>query len=144
MEEHDLTLDDARELVEVEADKYVAKVGALTIQGANNITSTIASASSIQPHIDFDDIFDRNCMQRLAIDYKISEHEFIKMKETNPAFADEVKEKIARELAGEVAKRTTYTKRVDKDLDTHHFIGRAWVFSDSELKDFIRNILNVR
>lgn len=139
--------DHIEEYEEIVETKIMATntVPSVTTVSTNGLISAnvITGSTVVQPRIDFDEIFDQNCMQRLAIDYKVSEQEFIKMKETNPAFADEIKEVIARNLASEVAKRTTYTKRVDKDLDTHHFIGRAWVFSDAELKDFIRNILNV-
>lgn len=127
-----------------EMSEYADLIEAMVpIAIAPTTVDTVSISTAGKVDINFDAIFEQNCMQRLAIDHKISEHEFIKMKETNPAFADEIKEKIARDLSSEVAKRTTYTKRTDKDLDVHHFIGRAWVFSDSELKDFIRNILNV-
>jgi len=121
------------------------------IQNPTSLSSTVISTNNtitgtISTHadIDFDAIFEQNCMQRLTVDHKVSEQEFITMKETNPAFADEIKESIARELSSEIFKRTTYTKRKDKDLDVHHFIGRVWVFTDSELKDFIREMKNVR
>ena len=121
------------------------------IQNPTSVSSMVISGNAVtngtittQTVIDFDSIFEQNCMQRLTVDHKVSEQEFITMKETNPAFADEIKESIARELSSEIFKRTTYTKRKDKDLDVHHFIGRVWVFTDSELKDFIREMKNVR
>ena len=130
------------DLIEATVPTTIAATVPTTIAATSVDTVSISTAGKVD--INFDAIFEQNCMQRLTVDHKVSEQEFITMKETNPAFADEIKESIARELSSEIFKRTTYTKRKDKDLDVHHFIGRVWVFTDSELKDFIREMKNVR
>ena len=90
-----------------------------------------------------DEFLDEHIMSRVTVDHKVQEQELMKLRETAPDYANEIKEIIAKKLARDVSKKITYTKKHDKDADVHHFIGRVWVFTEQELKDFIKEAKNV-
>lgn len=89
-----------------------------------------------------DDILDRYSFNRFTIDHKVQEQELIKLKETVPTYADEIKENLAKNMARDIMKKMTFTKRKDVDADVHHFLGRVWVFTEDELKQLIEDVQN--
>ena len=89
-----------------------------------------------------DKVLNLYMLNQLVFDHKVSEHEFIKLKEIKPDFADNIKENIARNLSREVVKKATFTKKKLADDDTHHFIGRMWCFTTEELKQLIVDARN--
>lgn len=119
----------------------IAPVPSTTVTA--NTIMTGASSVTIGKSFDMEDFLDEHIMNKITVNHKVSEHELLKLREVSPTYADEIKEEIAKNAAREVAKRMNYTKRTDKDADVHHFIGRVWVFTESELKEFIEAARNV-
>lgn len=97
---------------------------------------------SIAMGIITDEILDRYSFNRLTIDHKVQEQELMKLKETVPTYADEIKENLAKNMARDIMKKMTFTKRKDVDADVHHFLGRVWVFTEDELKQLIEEVKN--
>ena len=125
--------------------KIVTANGLSTI-GAG-ITSVINSGVGnvqIRPAgIDLDAFLDRHSFNKFTVDHKVAEHEFLKLKETVPTYADEIKENLSKNLARDIIKKATFTKKKDVDADVHHFLGRVWVFTEDELKNLINEARNV-
>jgi hypothetical protein len=131
--------------------KMVTPTGMVLIpgQGASGLTYTgngsagatithgLGQTVIAQQGYDIDDFLDAHIMNRVTVDYKVSEHELLKLKEVAPDYANEIKENIAKDIARDISKKITYTKKHDKDSDVHHFIGRVWSFTEDELKNFI-------
>jgi len=124
-------------------------LGGHTISIANTaITNTAmsgisAASTSVVKNSIVDNILDKYELNRVAVDHKVTEAEIMKLKEVAPDYVNEIKEKIAREMARDIIKKTTFTKRKDEDTDVNHFIGRVWVFTEAELKAMIKEIENV-
>jgi hypothetical protein len=89
-----------------------------------------------------EDLLEKWIMNRITVDHKVAEHELMKLKEHAPDYANEIKENLAKNATRDIMKKLTFTKKHDKDADVHHFIGRAWVFTEEELKTFIGEIKN--
>ena len=89
-----------------------------------------------------DDLLDKYEFNKLTVDHKVSAHELLKLKDTVPTYADEIKENLAKNASRELVKKMTFTKKHDVDSDVHHFIGRVWVFTEEELKKFIEEVKN--
>jgi hypothetical protein len=89
-----------------------------------------------------DDLLDKYEFNKLTIDHKVSAHELLKLKDTVPTYADEIKENLAKNASRELVKKMTFTKKHDIDSDVHHFIGRVWVFTEDELKKLIEEVKN--
>ncbi len=102
----------------------------------SSLTATVSS-NTISNNIVKEDLLDQYAMNRFAIDHKVTAQELLKLQEVAPDYAKEIKEKIAKNLAREIATKVSYTKKHDKDSDVHHFIGRVWVFSEDELKSIL-------
>lgn len=112
----------------------VATIGA--VGSSANTVSTITMSRSP------DAVLDKWEMNTFIIDHKVSEQEILKLKEVAPDYANEIKENIAKNLARDIAKKVTYTKKKPVDSDTHHFIGRVWCFTTEELKQLIEDARN--
>ena len=116
-------------------------ISPLTIgAGSYTISTTGAGSGGISLGISEEDILDTWEMNRVTVDHKVQEHEFLKLKETVPTYADEIKENLTKTVARDIMKKITFTKKHDKDADVHHFIGRVWVFTEDELKSLIRDV----
>ena len=89
-----------------------------------------------------DDLLDKYEFNKLTVDHKVSAHELLKLKDTVPTYADEIKENLAKNASRELVKKMTFTKKHDVDSDVHHFIGRVWVFTEDELKKLIEEVKN--
>jgi hypothetical protein len=87
-----------------------------------------------------DDLLDKYEFNKLTVDHKVSAHELLKLKDTVPTYADEIKENLAKNASRELVKKMTFTKKHDVDSDVHHFIGRVWVFTEEELKKLIEEV----
>lgn len=111
---------------------------------ANTITITDNTHiyGSIAMGLITDEILDRYSFNKITVDHKVQEQELLKLKETVPTYADEIKENLARNMSRDIMKKMTFTKRHDKDADVHHFLGRVWVFTEDELKNLIQEIKN--
>lgn len=124
----------------------------ITISSTDNMitssitTPTILTANttygSIAMGIITDEVLDRYSFNRFTIDHKVQEQELMKLKETVPTYADEIKENLAKNMARDIMKKMTFTKRKDVDADVHHFLGRVWVFTEDELKQLIEDVKN--
>ena len=116
--------------------------------GINDMTTgsiTISSGGTygtIAMGVITDDLLDKYEFNKLTVDHKVSAHELLKLKDTVPTYADEIKENLAKNASRELVKKMTFTKKHDVNLDVHHFIGRVWVFTEEELKKFIEEVKN--
>jgi hypothetical protein len=106
------------------------------------ISSSGISYGAISMNLITEDILDRYSFNKFTIDHKVQEHELMKLKETVPTYADEIKENLAKNMSRDIMKKMTFTKRHDKDADVHHFLGRVWVFTEEELKNLIEEVKN--
>ena len=84
-----------------------------------------------------EDLMERHELNLLTVEHKVTEFELMKLKDTVPTYADEIKENLSRNLAREIIKKASFTKKRDIDTDVHHFIGRVWVFTEDELKKIL-------
>ena len=114
-------------------------ISPLTIGAAGTYTIG-ASGSTITLGTNEEDILDTWEMNRVTVDHKVTAHELIKLKDTVPTYADEIKENLTKNMTRDIIKKMTFTKRHDIDSDVHHFIGRVWVFTEDELKSLIRDV----
>jgi len=122
-------------------------MGIITTTGISAVTMTAAgnyiiggSGSTITLGTTEEDILDTWEMNRVTVDHKVTAHELIKLKDTVPTYADEIKENLTKNMTRDIIKKMTFTKRHDIDSDVHHFIGRVWVFTEDELKSLIRDV----
>lgn len=103
-------------------------------------TITVSNTSSvlgINIPFDMENFLDEHSFNKFTVDHKVQEHELMKLKETVPTYIDEIKENLSKNLARDIIKKTTFTKKKDIDADVHHFLGRVWVFTEDELKSLI-------
>ena len=114
-------------------------ISPLTIGAAGTYTIG-GSGSTITLGTTEEDILDTWEMNRVTVDHKVTAHELIKLKDTVPTYADEIKENLTKNMSRDIIKKMTFTKRHDIDSDVHHFIGRVWVFTEDELKSLIRDV----
>ena len=121
--------------------------GIITSSGTITPISINASASTINMtnynSFDIEDFLDEHIMNRVTCDHKVAGHELLKLKEVAPDYANEIKENLAKNVTRDIMKKVTFTKKLDKDADVHHFIGRVWVFTEDELKNLINEARNV-
>jgi hypothetical protein len=108
--------------------------------GSITISNTSGSYGTIAMGVITDDLLDKYEFNKLTVDHKVSAHELLKLKDTVPTYADEIKENLAKNASRELVKKMTFTKKHDVDSDVHHFIGRVWVFTEEELKKLIEEV----
>jgi hypothetical protein len=108
-------------------------VGTLTI---SNTTTTGAIGRMTTPT---EDLLERYELCQLIVNHKVSEHEMMKIKETQPDYADIIKENLSKMAARDIIKKMSFTKKKDIDSDTHHFMGKVWVFTKEELLQLIED-----
>jgi len=102
----------------------------ITMSSTNsNILTANTTYGTIAMGLITGEILDRYSFNKITIDHKVQEQELLKLKETVPTYADEIKENLARNMSRDIMKKMTFTKRHDKDADVHHFLGRVWVFT---------------
>ncbi len=109
--------------------------------GSITVSNTATSYGTIS--IATEDLLDKYDFNKLTVEHKVSAHELLKLKDTVPTYADEIKENLAKNASRELVKKMTFTKKHDMNTDVHHFIGRVWVFTEDELKNFIKEVKNV-
>jgi hypothetical protein len=117
-----------------------AVTGSITI---NNGGTAVSSSSLSFGGFDMEDFLDTHSFNKITVEHKVAEFELAKLKETVPTYADEIKENLSKNLARDIIKKTTFTKKHNVDSDTHHFLGRVWVFTEDELKNLIQEARNV-
>ena len=114
--------------------------------GSITISATSGSSSygtiSLSPTA-LEDLMERHELNLLTVEHKVTEFELMKLKDTVPTYADEIKENLSRNLSREIIKKATFTKKRDVDADVHHFIGRVWVFTEDELKKLLEEAKRV-
>jgi hypothetical protein len=115
--------------------------GSLTVSTTSG-TSAVSSSSLSFGGFDMEDFLDTHSFNKITVEHKVAEFELAKLKETVPTYADEIKENLSKNLARDIIKKTTFTKKHNVDSDTHHFLGRVWVFTEDELKDLINEARN--
>lgn len=117
--------------------------GVVTSSGTISTIGAATTASTLTINADVSEaVLGKWEMNTFAIDHKVSEQEILKLKEVAPDYANEIKENIAKNLARDISKKVTYTKKKEPDSDTHHFIGRVWCFTTDELKQLIKDARN--
>jgi len=116
-------------------------MGSLTISTTSG-TSAVSSSSLSFGGFDMEDFLDTHSFNKITVEHKVAEFELAKLRETVPTYADEIKENLSKNLARDIIKKATFTKKHNVDSDTHHFLGRVWVFTEGELKDLINEARN--
>jgi len=110
----------------------------ITSYPAGTITTSATSYGTISlSPTAVEDLMERHELNLLTVEHKVTEFELMKLKDTVPTYADEIKENLSRNLAREIIKKASFTKKRDVDADVHHFIGRVWVFTEDELKKIL-------
>ena len=113
------------------------------IGGTVTIASSAVSSSTLSfGGFDMEDFLDTHSFNKITVEHKVAEFELAKLKETVPTYADEIKENLSNNLARDIIKKTTFTKKHNVDADTHHFLGRVWVFTEDELVNLIKEARN--
>jgi len=115
-------------------------MGSITISTSSG--GTVSSSTLSFGGFDMEDFLDCHCFNKITVEHKVAEFELLKLKETIPTYADEIKENLSKNLARDIIKKTTFTKKHNIDSDTHHFLGRVWVFTEDELKNLIQEARN--
>ena len=113
-----------------------------TISSTTGAIAGISAIPGIYSEFDMEDFLDRHCFNKITVEHKVAEFELLKLRETVPTYADEIKENLSKNLARDIIKKTTFTKKHNVDSDTHHFLGRVWVFTEDELKNLIQGVRN--
>ena len=116
----------------------------ITISNTGAVTGSVTVSSSALSFggFDMEDFLDTHSFNKITVEHKVAEFELAKLKETVPTYADEIKENLSKNLARDIIKKATFTKKHNVDSDTHHFLGRVWVFTEGELKDLINEARN--
>lgn len=119
-------------------------VGSAITYTGNGSAGTVKVSSSSLPFggFDMEDFLESHCFNKITVEHKVAEFELAKLKETVPTYADEIKENLSKNLARDIIKKTTFTKKHNPDSDAHHFLGRVWVFTEDELKNLINEARN--
>lgn len=115
--------------------------GSLTVSTTSG-TTAVSSSSLSFGGFDMEDFLDTHSFNKITVEHKVAEFELAKLRETVPTYADEIKENLSKNLARDIIKKATFTKKHNVDSDTHHFLGRVWVFTEGELKDLINEARN--
>lgn len=105
-------------------------------------TTSSGSYGTIAMGLMTDDLLNKYEFNKLTVEHRVAAHELLKLKDTVPTYADEIKENLAKNASRELVKKMTFTKKQDINLDVHHFIGRVWVFTEDELKKLIEEVKN--
>jgi biotin synthase-related radical SAM superfamily protein len=108
--------------------------GSITISN----TTTTGAIGRMTP-TPTEELLDRYELCQMIINHKVSEHEMMKIKETQPDYADIIKENLSKTAARDIIKKMSFTKKKDIDSDTHHFMGKVWVFTKEELLQLIED-----
>ena len=121
-----------------------AGMDTITISNTGAVTGSVTVSSSALGYgmFDMEDFLDTHSFNKITVEHKVAEFELAKLKETVPTYADEIKENLSKNLARDIIKKATFTKKHNVDSDTHHFLGRVWVFTEGELKDLINEARN--
>jgi len=118
----------------------IGGMGSVTISTSSG--GTVSSSTLSFGGFDMEDFLDTHSFNKITVEHKVAEFELAKLKETVPTYADEIKENLSKNLARDIIKKTTFTKKHNVDSDTHHFLGRVWVFTEDELKNLIQGVRN--
>jgi uncharacterized protein (DUF927 family) len=116
-------------------------IDSLTV-GSITTSATSYGTISLSPNA-VEDLMERHELNLLTVEHKVTEFELMKLKDTVPTYADEIKENLSRNLSREIIKKASFTKKRDVDADVHHFIGRVWVFTEDELKKLLEEAKRV-
>ena len=106
--------------------------GSITI--SNTATSAIGRMTTPT-----EDLLDRYELCQFIVNHKVAEHEMMKIKESQPDYADIIKENLSKMAARDIIKKMSFTKKKEIDSDTHHFMGKVWVFTKEELLQLIED-----
>jgi hypothetical protein len=113
-------------------------VGSITVSTTSSSYGTLTMSPTAT-----EDLLERYELNYVTVEHKVAAHELLKLKEVAPTYADEIKENLSRNVAREIIKKTSFTKKLDVNTDVHHFIGRVWVFTDEEIKKLIEEARRV-
>jgi hypothetical protein len=118
-------------------DTVTSSITMGTIGSSTSYGTITISATPVE------DLMERHELNLLTVEHKVTEFELMKLKDTVPTYADEIKENLSRNLSREIIKKASFTKKRDIDADVHHFIGRVWVFTEDELKKLLEEAKRV-
>jgi len=107
--------------------------------GSVTISNTTTTGTIGRMTTPTEDLLERYELCQLIVNHKVSEHEMMKIKEMQPDYADIIKENLSKVAARDIIKKMSFTKKKDIDSDTHHFMGKVWVFTKEELLQLIED-----
>ena len=107
--------------------------------GSITISNTATTGTIGRMATPTEELLDRYELCQLIVNHKVSEHEMMKIKETQPDYADIIKENLSKMAARDIIKKMSFTKKKDIDSDIHHFMGKVWVFTKEELLQLIED-----
>jgi uncharacterized protein (DUF927 family) len=119
----------------------IAPIDSLTVGTITTSSTSYGTITLSQTAVE--DLMERHELNLLTVEHKVTEFELMKLKDTVPTYADEIKENLSRNLSREIIKKASFTKKRDVDADVHHFIGRVWVFTEDELKKLLEEAKRV-
>jgi hypothetical protein len=105
----------------------------ITSNGTVSITTPLTVNSLIE------DILDQYELNEMLVEHRVQEQEMLKLKEQNVDFAEIIKENISKNMARQIIKKISFTKKYEVDSDVHSYRGRCWVFNKEELIQFIKD-----
>lgn len=111
----------------------------ITSSGISPLSSSYTTASTITLTISPEELLERYEMNLMVNEHKMQEQEMVALKDKVPDYADHIKSNIAKEVAKDLVKKMTFTKKKLPDEDVHHFIGRVYVFTKEELIKLIED-----
>jgi hypothetical protein len=121
-------------------------VGTMVMDGSNNTISVVTATNTggirPTPKVKTQDILDQFALNEFVVEHRVQEQELIKLKEQNVDYADAIKENMAKNMARDVVKKISFTKKFEQDTFNHSFRGRCWVFTKEEMINLIEAIKN--
>ena len=120
--------------------------GTLSINsGAGAGSMGIISTTNLTTRSDkevVEEILDRYELNEMLIEHRVQTQELLKLKEENVDFGDVIKENMTKNMARQIAKKISFTKKHEVDTDVHSYRGRCWVFTKEEMINLIKEIKN--
>jgi len=103
-------------------------------------TGTISTMQMPKASLDY--LLDTYEMNQIVVEYKLQEHELMKLKDADVNFADHIKSNLTKTAAEKIVQKMSFTKIKDPNMDVTSFRGRVWVFTKDELEQLIKDAQN--
>jgi hypothetical protein len=101
----------------------------------SSATSTPLTVANVIEHI-----IESYELNEMVVEHRVQSQEMLKLKEQNVDFADVIKENMSKNMARQITKKISFTKKYEADTDVHSYRGRCWVFTKEEMIQLIKDI----